>query len=118
MDAAYDSALRRIADSYEAEAVRWGGRSLSRVSTIVLNNGTFFERLRHGRTFTVANLERIAAWLRDPSNWPGGVIPDPAVLALISIGRPPLTHTPVSWRLPLPAVAYHREHTSQEMRQQ
>ena len=91
MDDAYGNALRTIADCYEAEVACWGGRSLSRIATIVLSSGTFFERVRQGKTFTVANLEKMAAWLRDPANWPDASIPHDAALALTSMGRPPLT---------------------------
>ncbi len=91
MYAAYENALRTIADCYEAESERWGGRSLSRVATIVLNSGTFFERLRAGKTFTVVNLEKMTTWMRDPANWPDSAIPHEAALALTSMGRPPVT---------------------------
>lgn len=106
MDDAYENALRTIADCYEAEVARRGGRSLSRVATIVLSSGTFFERLRHGKTFTVTSLEKMAAWLRDPANWPDAVIPADAALALTSIGRPPLTaDMPQTWRTNSASVA-------------
>lgn len=88
MDAAYENALRTIAASYEAEAVYHEGKSLARVATIVVNNGTFFERLRAGKAFYVHNLERFATWFRDPVNWPGGTIPKEAASALESMGRP------------------------------
>lgn len=95
---AYENALRTVADAYEAEQARWGGKSLSRVATIVASSGAFFIRLREGKTFSVANLERFASWFRQPSNWPDRKIPHPAALALASIGRPPvsmadMTHT-------------------------
>jgi len=90
MNAAYENALRTIADSYEAEVVRWGGKSLSRVATIVVNSGAFFNRLREGKTFSVGNLEKFAAWFRVPANWPDRAIPQDAATALSSIGRPPL----------------------------
>lgn len=90
MSAAYENALRTIADSYDAEVARWGGKSLSRVATIVVNSGAFFNRLREGKTFSVGNLEKFAAWFRVPANWPDRAIPQDAVAALISIGRPPL----------------------------
>ena len=90
MSAAYENALRTVADSYEAEVTRLGGKSLSRVATIVVSSGAFFKRLRDGKTFSVANLEKFAAWFRVPANWPDHVIPHAAAVALISIGRPPL----------------------------
>lgn len=57
MGAGYDNALRAIADSYDAEVARRGGKSLSRIATIVVSSGAFFKRLREGKTFSVTNLE-------------------------------------------------------------
>lgn len=88
MDDAYQNAMRTVAEAYEAEVLSFGGRSLSRVSTIVASNGTFFERLRQGKPFYVHNLDRFAAWFRQPANWPMGSIPQSARDALLSIGRP------------------------------
>lgn len=90
MNEAYENALRTVADSYDAEVARWGGKSLSRVATIVVSSGAFFNRLRAGSTFSVTNLEKFAAWFRMPANWPDHEIPKAAVAALTSIGRPPL----------------------------
>lgn len=90
MSAPYENALRTVAESYETRVSTYGGRSLSRVATIVVNSGSFFERLKQGKTFSVHNLERFAAWFRTPGNWPDGVIPHDAVAALASIGRPPV----------------------------
>lgn len=115
MNDAYENALRTIADSYEAEVTRWGGRSLSRVATIVLSSGTFFDRVRQGKTFTVANLEKMAAWLRDPANWPDDSIPHDAALALISIGRPPLAASmPHACSTDRDPVSYDRPTLSQQ----
>jgi hypothetical protein len=90
MDDAYENALRTVADSYDTEVARRGGKSLSRVATIVVSSGAFFNRLRAGATFSVANLEKFAAWFRVPANWPDCTIPHDAAVALTSIGRPPL----------------------------
>ena len=90
MSAAYQNALRTVADSYETEVSRWGGKSLSRVATIVVSSGAFFNRLRDGKTFSVTNLEKFASWFRVPANWPDHTIPLDASDALTSIGRPPL----------------------------
>ncbi|RXD02475.1 hypothetical protein EQZ23_17785 [Sphingomonas sp. UV9] len=90
MEAAYENALRTVAEAYDVEVVRWGGKSLSRVATIVVNSGTFFSRLRDGKTFSVTNLEKFASWFRVPANWPDRAIPHDAATALTSIGRPPL----------------------------
>ncbi|WP_298808391.1 hypothetical protein [uncultured Sphingomonas sp.] len=89
MDAAFENALRTIAASYEGEVSRHGGKSLARVATIVVNNGAFFTRLREGKTFTVANLERFASWFRQSANWPLDTIPHDAASALASMGRAP-----------------------------
>ena len=88
MDAAYENALRTVADSYEAEVAYHGGKSLARVATIVANNGAFFRRLREGKPFLVHNLERFNSWFQDPRNWPDGRVPDAAAQALASMGRP------------------------------
>lgn len=90
MEPAYQNAVRTIAESYQAEVDRWGGKSLSRVATIVVNNGGFFSRLREGRPFSVTSLDKFAAWFRQPANWPDCSIPHTAATALASIGRPPL----------------------------
>lgn len=89
MDDAYENALRTVADSYEAQVAALGGRSLSRVATIVISSGAFFQRLRDGKPFLVHNLERLAGWFRDPANWPDATIPSVAAEALTSMGRPP-----------------------------
>ena len=88
MEAAFENALRTVADSYEAAISRHGGRSLARVATIVVNNGAFFTRLRNGKPFYVSNLERFAGWFRDPTNWPCNEVPHEAASALASMGRP------------------------------
>lgn len=95
MSDAYENALRTIADSYEQAVTAYGGKSLSRIATIVVSSGAFFNRLRSGATFSVANLEKFAAWFRVPSNWPSHDIPAAAVTALNSIGRPPILDAPL-----------------------
>lgn len=90
MDNVYENALRTIADAYEGEVAAFGGKSLSTVATIVVSSGSFFQRLRDGKPFLVHNLERLAAWFRDPANWPDAKIPTDAAFSLTSIGRPPL----------------------------
>lgn len=84
----YEAALMRIADAYAAEVLSHGGKSLARVATIVVNRGSFFERLREGGGCSARSLDRLAEWFRDTTNWPAG-IPDVAVQALASIGRSP-----------------------------
>ena len=118
MSAAYENALRTIADSYDAEVVRWGGKSLSRVATIVVSSGAFFNRLRDGKTFSVGNLEKFAAWFRVPANWPDRAIPHDAVTALTSIGRPPLPAStmPHPYRTPYASVDCDPHSVSQRSR--
>lgn len=89
MDDAYDTALRDIADAYEAQVSLHGGKSLARVATIVLSSGAFFQRLREGKPFLTKNLDKLASYFRNPANWPVAHIPIQAVLALQSIGREP-----------------------------
>jgi hypothetical protein len=98
MDNAYQNALAAVADAYEAAVAQHGGKSLSRVATIVVSSGAFFTRLREGKTFHVHNLEKFAAWFREPANWPNFAIPHDAAAALTSIGRPPFGSMPHSYR--------------------
>nr|GLK22135.1 hypothetical protein GCM10017606_29630 [Microbacterium terregens] len=98
MDNAYQNALGTVADTYEAAVAEHGGKSLARVATIVVSSGAFFTRLREGKTFHVHNLEKFAAWFRDPANWPNLCIPHDAAIALTSIGRPPIADMQHSYR--------------------
>lgn len=104
MDAAFENALRTLADSYEEQVALLGGKSLSRVATIVVNNGAFFQRLRDGKPFLVHNLERFTAWFRMPQNWPDACISQNAVDALISMGRPPIAYS-IPHRMPHSATS-------------
>jgi hypothetical protein len=88
----YEAALLAIADVYAAHAAENGGRSLARIATIVVNRGSFFERLRDGGGCSTRNLDKLTDWFRNASNWPGDEIPAAAVDALISIGRAPLAN--------------------------
>ena len=87
MDNGYETALLRVADAYAAEAEAGGGKSLARVATIVVNRGSFFERLREGGGCSSRNLARMAGYFRDATNWPGE-IPVAAIEALASLGCP------------------------------
>ncbi|MBB4837269.1 hypothetical protein HNP52_000320 [Sphingomonas kyeonggiensis] len=84
----YEAALLLVADAYAAAVDANGGKSLARVATIVVNRGSFFERLRDGGGCTVQNLERLIEWFRVPGNWPLNIIPDVARTALVTMGRP------------------------------
>lgn len=105
MDTAYENVLRTLAACYEQEVEAHGGKSLARVATIVVNNGAFFTRLREGKPFLVHNLEKFAAWFRNPVNWPNLAIPHDAATALSSIGRPPIDIIPHAYRTDASHVA-------------
>lgn len=87
MDTSYEAALMEVADAYAREVAEHGGKSLARVATIIVNRGSFFERLRDGGGCSARNLDRVADWFRDPANWPNEIAA-PALAALVSIGRP------------------------------
>ncbi|WP_336867738.1 hypothetical protein [Sphingomonas sanguinis] len=87
----YEDALRIIADCYGKSIAVKGGLSLARVATLVVNRGSFFSRLSTDTSFSAKNLDRFAAWFRNDDHWPDRKIPEAAVDALYSIGRPPLS---------------------------
>lgn len=76
--------LLTIADSYSDAVTAHGGRSLARVSTIVLNQGGFFHRLRSGKTCTLDSFEMLVRWFAEPENWPNKCIPESIELRLRS----------------------------------
>jgi hypothetical protein len=90
MDTSYEASLLSVADEYAAAVETHGGKSLARVATIVVNRGSFFERLRDGGGCSARNLDRLADWFREPANWPCEIITDPASSALAAIGRAPI----------------------------
>ncbi|PKB19634.1 hypothetical protein B0I00_1873 [Novosphingobium kunmingense] len=60
-------------------------RSLSRLATIVVNDGKFFVRCEEGTANpTAATLERFARFLGEPANWPEGAVPD-AVASFVHV---------------------------------
>jgi len=85
----YEDALRIIAESYGRAIAISGGMSLARVATIVVNRGSFFDRLSQDTSFSAKNLGKFAEWFRTEENWPHRSIPTDAAEALFSIGRPP-----------------------------
>ena len=87
----YEDALRIIAESYSRAIAVNGGMSLARIATLVVNRGSFFNRLSHDTSFSARNLDRLAAWFRNEGHWPHHNIPEDAAAALFSIGRPPLS---------------------------
>lgn len=88
MSMTYEAALLKVADEYAAQVDALGGKSLARVATIVVNRGSFFERMRDGAGCSARNLERLVEWFRDPANWPEASITSNASAVLASIGRP------------------------------
>ena len=90
MDITYEAALLKVADAYAADAAKNGGRSLARIATIVVNRGSFFDRLRDGAGCSSKNLDRLFDWFRDPRNWPSSEVAADARSALASVGRPAL----------------------------
>jgi hypothetical protein len=91
MASTYEEALRIIAESYGRAIAARGGMSLARIATLVVNRGSFFNRLSHDTSFSARNLDRFAAWFRNEEHWPDRNIPEDAAAALFSIGRPPLS---------------------------
>jgi hypothetical protein len=87
----YEDALRIIAESYSRAIAVNGGMSLARIATLVVNRGSFFNRLSHDTSFSARNLDRLATWFRNEDHWPHNNIPEDAAAALFSIGRPPLS---------------------------
>ena len=65
--------LIRIADAYEREAQLHGGRSLARISTIVVNRGSFFTSIRAGKTCTVASFDLLLGYFGEAANWPRSI---------------------------------------------
>lgn len=75
-----------IADAYEDATRRLGGRSLTRVATIVASRGSFFDPLREGKTCTVRNLDAFKGYFSRPENWPDEQIPPLVASALTALG--------------------------------
>ena len=56
------------------------GLSLPRLATLVLNRGSFFDRMAEpGTSCNVETIERFLLFFRDEGKWPEGVIPDTAL---------------------------------------
>jgi hypothetical protein len=81
--------LLAVAAAYDVEAAAHGGKSLARVSTIVLNQGGFFQRLKSGKTCTLESFEALLAWFWSPSNWPSSRIPGDVESLLAPLNREP-----------------------------
>ncbi|WP_035723502.1 hypothetical protein [Fodinicurvata fenggangensis] len=54
----------RLADTY----CQHTGRSHARVATLAYDQGMFFDRLRKGRTCTIATYGKVVQWFSN--NWP------------------------------------------------
>ena len=70
--------VERLADIW-AEA---SGRSKSRLATIVVNRGHFFESMRGKATYSIEAFEKFLSFFRNGDNWPEGHIPEQAVQLL------------------------------------
>ena len=68
--------LKQVSDAWAAA----NDRSLARLATIVVNDGSFFTRLASDKpNATTATLIKFAQFFADPANWPDGHIPSEAV---------------------------------------
>lgn len=82
----------RLLDAAEAWS-RATGRTLGALSSVVSNHAQTIERLRDpANKVTDATLEKFAAFLADPANWPGGAVPQEAIdLAhVVGVTPPPV----------------------------
>jgi len=66
---------------------RENDRSLSRLATIVVNDGKLFDRIACGGSLTVATYERLISHLATPGHW-SGPIPDDALRLLGAVRAP------------------------------
>ena len=73
--------LVRLAELWAQQS----NRSLSRLATVVANDGKLFERIAAGGSCTLATFERFLNHLDKPENWPASVIPDEALDILRSV---------------------------------
>jgi hypothetical protein len=71
--------IHRLVSASEIWA-RTNDRSLSRLATVVVNDGKLFERLAGGGSCTIATYERLMAHLSEPANWSGPIPSDAAEL--------------------------------------
>lgn len=79
--------IDRILALAEFWAAARGHSSTSRLSTIVANDGGLLKRIGDGGNTTVATLDKFASFLREPVNWPEGLIPVEAEGLLDAIGH-------------------------------
>ncbi|MGX7926486.1 hypothetical protein ACWPMX_07920 [Tsuneonella sp. HG094] len=81
--------LRMCADLYAATPEG----SLSRLGKRAINDGAFFDRIGD-RGPTTATLEKLAAFLADPANWPEGEVPQEAIELAHVVGVSPVAVVP------------------------
>jgi len=83
MNAAMERSSPRLRMSLLAAAEAWAaatGRTLGALSTVVSNYARTLERVRDPENrITDVTIERFAAYLADPDNWPGGIVPQEAI---------------------------------------
>lgn len=75
------------------------GRTPGALASIVVNHGSFFDRLESPQaSTTTATLERFARYLGDAGNWPDGVVPDAVrdFVAVTGIEAVCVVHAPAS----------------------
>jgi len=66
--------LQRLAEIW----VRVSERSLSRLATIVVNRGHFFDSLQGGGDCGTETFEKFLSFFRNGDNWPAGRVPQDA----------------------------------------
>lgn len=73
----------RLRDRLLTAAEAWSaatGRTLGALSSVVSNHAQTIDRLRDpANKVTDATLEKFAAFLADPANWPEGAVPQEAI---------------------------------------
>lgn len=72
-----------LLERLERAAAAWASAhdaSLAKLARTVVNDTGFFTRIaQRGTSVTTATLEKFAAFLADPANWPEGCVPQEAV---------------------------------------
>ena len=75
--------LPSLIDRLRSLALRWTletDATFARIGRAVVNDTAFFTRLDvAGASTTTATLEKFAAWLADPVNWPDRTVPQEAL---------------------------------------
>jgi succinyl-CoA synthetase beta subunit len=76
--------MLRVAELW-AEAQ--GHSSTSRLSNIVANDGRVLAKLAEGGGATISTIDKFVVYLREPANWPEGMVPFEAAELLAAIGH-------------------------------